>query len=204
MTPYIALAVAVIAAAAYLVFRKAPTRVVADMLGRSEKDRSMILIQATVWRLTWEAENPQFAGIYLDPWSFSPDICQQLFHSLLGIAASLADEQRAQSTAETVDDDVLDACRAWGVTIGARLGKGRVEDVERLWGALKPTESSLRDALKELKSRQEMRDAMGRGGQFLQGISIQQIVEEVHRVPVLQRWYDQMTVQQILPRDQVP
>jgi hypothetical protein len=204
MTPYIALAVAVIAAAAYLVFRKAPPRVVADMLGRSEKDRSMILIQATVWRLTWEAENPQFAGIYLDPWSFSPDICQQLFHSLLGIAASLADEQRAQSTAETVDDDVLDACRAWGVTIGARLGKGRVEDVERLWGALKPTESSLRDALKELKSRQEMRDAMGRGGQFLQGISIQQIVEEVHRVPALQRWYDQMTVQQILPRDQVP
>jgi hypothetical protein len=204
MTPYIALAVAVIAAAAYLVFRKAPTRVVADMLGRSEKDRSMILIQATVWRLTWEAENPQFAGIYLEPWSFSPDICQQLFHSLLGIAASLADEQRAQNTAETMHDDVLDACRAWGVTIGARLGKARVEDVEKLWEALKPTESSLRDALKELKSRQEMRDAMGRGGQFLQGISIQQIVEEVHRVPALQRWYDQMTVQQILPRDQVP
>ena len=204
MTPYIALAVAVIAAVAYMAFRKAPTRVVADMLGRSEKDRSMILIQATVWRLTWEAENPQFSGIYLDPWSFSPDICQRLFHSLLGIAASLADEQRAQNTAETMHDDVLDACRAWSVTIGARLGKGRVEDVERLWGALKPTESSLRDALKELKSRQEMRDAMGRGGQFLQGISIQQIVEEVHRVPVLQRWYDQMTVQQILPRDQVP
>ena len=147
-----------------------------------------------MWRLKWEKDNPQFAGIYLDPWSFPPDICETLFSNLLNISKALADKLQADNirlsefgSPDKVTDDTRNACRTWGVTIGARLGKANLEDIIRLWTAMRPSEASLSDSLKELKERAEVHEAMGRPGAFLEGISIRQIVEEAHRSPNLRR-----------------
>jgi hypothetical protein len=93
MTLYIILGLIFVAACgAYFIFRRTPNRLVEDVVSLPAKDRALILIQATVWRLKFDADNPKFSGIYLNPWSFL-DVCERFFSDLLSAATAINQNQ---------------------------------------------------------------------------------------------------------------
>jgi hypothetical protein len=155
MTLYIVLGLIFVAACgAYFIFRRPPNRLVEDVVNLPIKDRALILIQATVWRLKFDADNPEYAGIYLDPLSFPSKVCESLFSDLLEASIALKQNQRVLNerlrefgSTENLPQDELFAIQVWGVTIGARLGKTKLDDIVGLWKSLSESQISIRDAL---------------------------------------------------------
>lgn len=195
MTLYIVLGlIFVVACAAYFIFRRPPNRLVADVVNMPAKDRALILIQATVQRLKFDADNPAYSSIYLDPWSFPNDICEKLFSDLLDASALIGQNQhrlneslREWGSDESLPQDELFAVRVWGVTIGGRLGKIKTDDVAALWKSLSESKQFIREALKDLQQRQQARQALGQSGAFLGDFSVQHVLQEANRVPSLGR-----------------
>jgi hypothetical protein len=193
MTIYIILGLIFVAACgAYFIFRRPPNRAVEYVVNLPAKDRALILIQATIWRLRFDAENPKYSGIYLDPGSFPSNVCERLFSDLLDAAFEINQNQRAlnerlreRGITEKLPEDELFAVRVWGVTIGAHLGKTKLDDIIRLWESLDVAENSFREALIDLQHRQQARKALGNSGTFLEGFSVQQILQEAIRIPKL-------------------
>lgn len=187
-------AVALVAAAAYFAFRHPPSRLAADVVKMPAKDRALILIQATIQRLKFDADNPEYSSIYIDPWSFSTDVCEKLFSDLLNASVVIAQNQHRLNerlgefgSTESLPQDELFAVRVWGVTIGARLGKIKTDDVAALWKSLHVSENPFREALMDLQRRQQVRAALGHSGTFLEGFSVQQILQEAIQMPQLGR-----------------
>jgi hypothetical protein len=195
MALYIILGLIFVAACgAYFIFRRPPNRVVEYVVNLPAKDRALILIQATIWRLKFDAENPKYSGIYLDPSSFPRNVCERLFSDLLDAAFAINQNRldlnarlRERGITDELPQDELFAVRVWGVTIGAHLGKTKLDDITRLWKSLDVSESPFREALIDLQHRQQARKALGNPGVFLEGFSVQQILQEATRLPQLSR-----------------
>lgn len=195
MTLYIILGpILVAASAAYVIFKRPPNQVVEDLVNLPAKDRALILIQATIWRLQFDVDNPKFSSIYLNPWSFPDDVCERLFSDLLSAANAINQNQhrlnerlKEWGATETLPQDELFVVRVWGITVGARLGKTKLDDAARLWKSLHVSENPFREALMDLQQRQQAREALGQSGAFLNGFQVHQILREAARIPKLSR-----------------
>lgn len=132
-------AVVLVAAGAYFAFKHPPSRLAADVVKMPARDRALILIQATVQRLNFDADNPEYSSIYIDPWSFPTDVCEKLFSDLLNASVVIGQNQhrlnerlREFGSTESLPQDELFAIRVWGVTIGARLGRVKTDEIAAL------------------------------------------------------------------------
>lgn len=192
---YIILAVVVlVAAGAYFIFRRPPSRLITDIVKMSAKDRALILIQATIQRLKFDADNPEYSSIYIDSWSFPNDVCDKLFSDLLDASIAINQNQyslnerlREWGSTESLPQDELFAVRVWGVTIGARLGKIKTDDVAALWKSLAESKQHIGEALKDLQERQQAGQDLGQSRAFLEGFSVQQVLQEANHIPQLTR-----------------
>ena len=163
---------------------------VTEIANLSSKDRALVLVKATVWRLKWEQEG--VSDIFLSPWKHSQEDCEAIFSELFELAATMskslaAINKRAKEIGMKEIPLELDihAVRTWGVTLGGRLGKIKLDEIVSLWKTLHEAHTSIHEAIQELKELQQVHVALGHTGPFLEGFADESVIQEANRVPQL-------------------
>ena len=82
-----------IAVALYLRFGR--PRFLADIGNMTPLERADVLLQATIWRLRWEADNPHLRQIFIDPQDFPPEVCKKMASELFEVWFPLWQNQKA-------------------------------------------------------------------------------------------------------------
>jgi hypothetical protein len=189
---YVALAIVVVAAAWYVIFSKPKNQFLIEIGKMSGKERAMVLVSATVWRIQWEKDNPQFSGIFLEPRSFSPEVYNRLFSDLFDLIVLLRNQAQVLNMRlaesgiyERLPENDINALRVWTQTIGARRGKIKLDDIVVLWNYLREAMPFINEALAALEAEQEIRLKFGSSSSLLGSLPVQQITQEAHRVPNL-------------------
>jgi hypothetical protein len=192
---YFAIAIAVVGAVAWWVLFRRPTNQFVIEVGKMQpKQRAAVLLSATIWRVNWESENPQFAGIFLEPKMFPDEVYAELFENLFDIVVVLLNQRKVLQkrlhdfgSKDQLPDDDLYACRLWMGTIGARCGKIKVEDMTTAWKYFREAVPAINEAMVALKERHELhqRLRLDEGREFLEGIPPGVIIQQAQRVPNL-------------------
>ena len=182
----------VVAAAAYFLFRGNKNQFPIDIGNMTPRDRADVLVNATIWRLRWETDNPQFPGIFLSPNSFSPEVCNQLFHALLNTVAQLRENHQAlvrQLTERGVTDKLSDVdingCRIWMGTIGTRSGRIKRDDMMLVWACMREAVPFVNESMEALLKKQKTHRGLGQSTDLLLGQDPRRVVEEAQRFPTI-------------------
>jgi hypothetical protein len=180
------------------VLRKPRKNYLQSVLSMSPKQKAMLLVQATVLRLTQE-NNPYFTrykDIFLNPGAFSPEVCKAAFHALLDQLVQFkkvrsAGEKRLKSMGAppTYTEDLIqmeNGIRLWMQTIGTGCNICEQENVVQLWNALQAGVPSIDEALSELKVQYELAcQIMAPSSPFLNGFSEELVLKEALKIPLL-------------------
>jgi hypothetical protein len=188
---FITLAIFVALGALYLFFKRGKNQFLIAVGNMSGKDRAIVLITATVFRMKWERDNPNFSrSIFLDPASFSPEVCNRLFSDLLDLVVLLRQDKHVLDkrlsefgASEKTPETQINAVRVWMGTIGARCGKIKLEDMVAIWSHLRAGIPFLGEALAELEVEHEVDCKLGNVHEFLEGFPVQQVTREASRIP---------------------
>jgi hypothetical protein len=115
---------------AYFLLRTKPNQFPDDIAKMPVQERADVLVSATIWRLRWEADNPNFRGIFLSPGSYDLEVCRQLFHGLLNTVVQLRQNHQAlvlqlqaRGVAKQLSEADINGCRVWMGTIGTRVAR---------------------------------------------------------------------------------
>ena len=182
----------IIAAVIYFLFRSTPNQFPTEIGNMTPQDRADVLVSATIWRLRWETDNPQFVGIFLSPNLFSPEVCNRLFQMLMDTVVQLRQNKQGldrQLSAMGVNDELPDAdingCRIWMGTIGTRSGQVKREDMLLVWKLLRDAIPFIDESMTALSERQETHRMLGRSTDLLLGLDPRRVVQEARHTPTL-------------------
>ena len=191
---YLAIAIAVVAVVAWLLFRRPPNQFVIAVGKMSPNQRAAVLLNATIWRVKFESDNPEFSGIFLEPKMFPNEVYEKLFNDLFDIVVLLGKQRSAYQkrlqeigSKEPMSDEDLNACRLWMGTTGARCGKIKIEDMTTVWKYFRESMPAIHEAMIALKERHELHQNLRLDGvrEFLEGIPPEIIMQQAQRVPNL-------------------
>ena len=184
--------VGVLAMLSYFLLRAKPNQFPNDIAKMSARERADVLVSATIWRLRWEADNPNFRGIFLSPGSYAPEVCRHLFHSLLNTVVqlsqnhqTLARQLQSLGVGEPLSDAEINGCRVWMGTIGTRGSKIKRDDMLRVWSCLQEAFPFVDESLATLAKRQEVQRSLGRSADLLLGQDVRRVISETRNLPVL-------------------
>ena len=182
----------VIAVVVYFLFRRTPNQFPIDIGNMTPRDRADVLVNATIWRLRWETDNPQFPGIFISPNSFPPEVCNHLFQVILNAVVQLTQSKETldhrlseMGMTEKLSDADINGCRVWMGTIGTRSGKIKREDMLRVWAYLQEAVPFVDQSMAALMKKQETHRVLGQSTDLLLGLDARQVVNEARRVPAL-------------------
>jgi hypothetical protein len=182
----------VVAVAAYFLFRGNKNQFPIDIGNMTPRDRADVLVNATIWRLRWETDNPQFPGIFLSPNSFSPEVCNQLFHVLLNTVVQLSESHQAlvrqlteRGVTEKLSDADINGCRVWMGTIGTRSGRIKRDDMMLVWACMREAIPFVDESMEALMKKQETHRRLGQTTDLLLGQDPRQVVKEARRFPTI-------------------
>lgn len=192
MTFIVSAVLCVVAVAAYFLFRGNKNQFPIDIGNMTPRDRADVLLNATIWRLRWETDNPQFPGIFLSPNSFSPEVCNRLFHVLLSTVVQLSENHQAlvrqlteRGVAEELSDANINGCRVWMGTIGTRSGRIKRDDMMLVWAYMREAIPFLDESMEALMKKQETHRRLGQSTDLLLGQDPRQVVKEARRFPTI-------------------
>jgi hypothetical protein len=192
MTAVVIAVTCVVGVAVYFLFRRTPNQFPIDIGNMSPRDRADVLVNATIWRLRWETDNPQFPGIFLSPNTFPPEVCNQLFNGLMNTVGQLRQNHQAlahrlneMGISEKLSDADINGCRVWMGTIGTRSGTVKRDDMLLVWTYLHEALPFVGESMTALMEKQETHRRLGQSADILLGLNARQIVQEARRVPAL-------------------
>jgi hypothetical protein len=192
MTAVLVAVAFVIAVAVYFVFRRTPNQFPIDIGNMTPRERADVLLHATIWRLRWETDNPHAPDIFLDPASCPPEAGKVLFRQLFDMWVQLRQNHdtltrrlRALGSTEKLPDADVNGCLVWLVTIGARSGKQKREDMLQVWTHLQEAIPFVDQSMAALMERQEISRKLGKTSDRLLGLDAGQVVREARRIPAL-------------------
>lgn len=179
-----------------MIFFKAPqNQFVSEISKKSTEDKAKIVIAATVSRMLFARDNPEMAEIFLDPFSYSSEVCEKVFFELVSVAAAQAKQNKAYQSSlnelggsQSSLEAGIHGVRVWSQTIGARCGKVKWDDCIKLWSFLNEGMQALEQALSSERSEREFLVKLGiSAGPYLGGLPEQLVIDEASRLPRLGR-----------------
>jgi hypothetical protein len=184
-----------IVAVIFVFLRKPATTIDQDVAAMSNLQRAKLLVNATVFRMTWEADNPQYAGVFLDSRSFPPEIGDRVFSMLMDLIHVFRRErnimeQRLKQFGIPNEDlklfqntDLLMVGHLWMGTVGTQLGKIRNQMAARVWQYLRESAPHIVEALRELEGEHKAARELDASHTFLNDLPIRQVAYEAIRWP---------------------
>jgi hypothetical protein len=154
------------------------------------RDRADVLLQATIWRLRWEADNPHLRQIFIDPQDFPPEVCKKMASELFEVWFPLWQNQkalngrlRALGSTEKLPDADIKGISVWAVTLGAMGGTAKHQDMMQLWTYLVEAFPFIDQSMAALMKRQEVQRKLGYTSDLMLGLDVEQVVTQARHMP---------------------